>query len=288
MKGGEDLFLFGAVAIFVLGCCIGSFLNVCIYRLPREKSLTSPLRSYCPACHEAIAWYDNIPLLSWVFLRGQCRHCRSLISPRYFIIELLTALLFLVVFAMLHKRPEAPGTAGAYLIFTSLLIVSTATDIELRIIPDEITIGGMIVVFLLSLVFPELHESPEFGRDLVLFTSDRFWGAAAASLMGMAVGAGLIYMTGILGTLLFRREAMGFGDVKLIAMIGGILGWKLVVFVFFLGAVFGAVVGLASFLRTRDHHIPFGPFLALAAMVCLLWGDVIMKRLGLLVGVGLF
>ena len=117
-----------------------------------------------------------------------------------------------------------------------------------------------------------------------MFSADPFWGAAAASLAGMGVGAALIYVTGLFGTLVFRKEAMGFGDVKLLAMIGGMLGWKLVIFAFFLGAVFGAVVGVASFLRTGDHHIPFGPFLAVASLVCVLWGDLIMSYLGLLAG----
>jgi len=274
-----SLYHFGQVSTFVMGCLVGSFLNVCIYRLPRGRSIASPLRSYCPSCHEPIAWYDNVPIISYALLHGQCRKCGSLISPRYWIIELLTGGVFLLVFSMLVARPESLGVVLVYLALAAALIVSTATDLELRIIPDEVSVGGMVLAPIASVVVPSLHANPYFGRSFVWFQNDGFWGPLAASLLGMAVGAGLIYGTGVLGKVVFRKDAMGLGDVKLMAMIGGLLGWKLVIVVFLMSPIFGAVVGLLQLLITGDHHIAYGPFISLATFITMLWGDRIVWRI---------
>ena len=268
---------------FVLGCIVGSFLNVCIYRLPRDRSVFHPTFSYCPCCHHGIAWYDNIPLVSYLALDAQCRHCGSAISPRYPGVELLTGVLFALCFYVLRARGEAMGVVVVYCLLTGALIVSSFIDLELRIIPDSVTLGGALAAPVLCALFPEVHQNPEgvqLGRHLFLFGTPAF-GALAACGMGMLIGSLLTWGTGVMGRAIFRKEAMGLGDVKLMAMIGGIMGWKQALIVFFVAPIFGAVVGIIVLLRTRDHHIPYGPFLSIATVVVMLWGDLIIKALGL-------
>jgi len=269
------------VLVFLFGAVVGSFLNVCIYRLPRGRSLVNPSQSYCPRCHEPIAWYDNIPLVSYLALGRQCRHCGSLISPRYFLVELLTAAAFVVVFRTLLARGQAEttGVLVVYLLLTGALIVSSFIDLELRIIPDELTLGGILAAPVASVLVPALHDNPAFGRSLFVLKAHPRLGALAACFAGMAAGAAAIYLSGLLGRALFRKEAMGMGDVKFIAVIGGLLGWKLALLVFFLAPLIGSVVGLIVMLRTRDHHIPYGPFLSVATFVVMLWGHHILRML---------
>ncbi len=267
--------------LFLFGTFVGSFLNVCIYRLPRGKSLANPPRSYCPICHEMIAWYDNIPLFSYFALGRMCRHCGSLISPRYFIVELLTALGFVGIFLVLRGRGELAPVITVYLILFSALVVSSFVDLELRIIPDEISIGGMFIAPIISLIVPSLHYNPIEGRELIFFHDCAPLGSLCACLVGMAAGAALIYVTGVLGKLVFRKEAMGMGDVKLMAVIGGVLGWKLVLVVFFVAPVIGSIVGLIILMRSREHHIPYGPFLSLATLIVMLVGGDILRGLAI-------
>jgi len=268
------------VFVFLFGSLLGSFLNVCIYRLPRDRSVFSPARSYCPICHQRIAWFDNVPILSWLLLGGCCRHCGTLISSRYAIVEALTASLFTLVYAILVQRGETWGVIAAYEALLAVLIASSFIDIELRIIPDSITLGGAMLAPLVSAIFPDLHMAPHRGRYL-LFTPNPTLGAVAASLAGMAVGSFTIWATGLLGKAIFRREAMGMGDVKFMALVGGVLGWPMTLVTFFLAPVFGAVIGLIVLVRTRDHHIPYGPFLSIAAFVAMLWGADLLRFLGL-------
>lgn len=268
------------VMMFVFGSIIGSFLNVCIYRLPRDKSPWSPSRSYCPQCHELIQWYDNIPLVSYFLLHGHCRRCGSHISSRYLLVEFLTAILFAVAYWVLSGRGESVGVIAVYLAIIAWLIVGSFIDLELRIIPDELTIGAMLLAPVLSVLLPALHQGTALGRSY-LFTNDHLMGPLAASLVGMAVGAGAIYFAGVGGKLLFRKEAMGFGDVKFMAALGGLLGWKPVLLVFFMAPVFGSVIGLIHLLRTKEHHIPYGPFLSAATVVTMLWGDRIFEIVGI-------
>lgn len=266
------------IYVFVLGCLVGSFLNVCIYRLPRDKSVFRPMRSYCPQCHEPIAWHDNIPVVSYLRLGGCCRHCGGVISPRYALVEALTGCLFLLTFAVLRGRApsETWGVVAVSLAFVSLLIASSFIDLELRIIPDSLTLGGAVCMPVVSALLPQLHDRPAYGRDLLFFEDDRTLGALAACFVGMAVGAFAIWLTGLLGRALFRKEAMGLGDVKFMAMAGGFLGWKLTLVAFFIAPFFGALIGIAMLMRTRDHHIPYGPFLSIGAFIAMLWGmDII-------------
>ena len=272
--------LFWLVVTFVFGSIVGSFLNVCIYRLPREKSLLRPHRSYCPHCHEPIAWYDNIPLVSYFALHAQCRQCGFPISARYVAVEFLTAAMFALTFGVLSGRGESAPVIATYLALMAVLIMSSFIDIELRIIPNTVTIGGILLAPVLSVMVPQLHDNGSFGRTFLL-TPNSILGPLAASLIGMAVGAAATWLAGVAGKLLFKREAMGFGDVKFMALLGGLLGWQQVLLIFFIAPFFGATVGLVHLARTKDHHIPYGPFLSVAAAISLLWADRIFGVLGI-------
>ncbi len=270
---------FWIVVLFIFGSIVGSFLNVCIYRLPRDRSPVWPTRSYCPHCHEVIAWYDNIPLVSWFVLSAQCRHCGSYISARYIIVEFLTACLFALTYAVLSARGEPVGVIIVYLALMGMFVLSSFVDAELRIIPDSVTIGAMMFAPICSVLVPNLHRNPPMGRTF-LFSQDSVLGSLCACLVGMAIGAAATWLAGAFGKLIFRREAMGIGDVKFMAALGGFLGWQPLLLTFFMAPLFGSVVGLIYMVRTKDHHIPYGPFLSTAAAVTMLWGDRIFALLG--------
>ena len=272
--------LFWLAAIFILGGMIGSFINVCIYRLPREKSPVRPMRSYCPHCHEPISWYDNIPLVSYFVLGAQCRHCGSNISARYVLVEFLTASMFALTYAVLSSRDESVPVLAIYLALMGILILASFIDLELRIIPNSVTIGGMLLAPVLSVLAPQLHDREAMGRTY-MFSQDNIMGPLAACLTGMVIGAAATWLAGVIGKLMFRREAMGFGDVKFMAALGGFLGWQPVLLIFFTAPLLGAVVGLIHLARTREHHIPYGPFLSIAAAVTMLWADKILALIGL-------
>jgi len=271
--------------VFALGCCVGSFLNVCVYRLPREMSLASP-GSHCPTCNEPIAWFDNVPILSWLALDGLCRRCGVRISARYLLVELLTGLVFLWIYAAHRAAPgdaalARPETFAAYVVLAAALIASSFVDIERMVIPDEISIGGMYVGPVLCAIFPRLIEHDTLlTRWLVGLTgasgSPHLTGLAA-SLVGMVVGAGAIYLAGVFGKLLFRKEAMGFGDVKFMGMVGAFIGWQGALIAFFVACLYGAVVGIVLMVRRRDTHIPFGPYLAAGSLTAMLHGDAALQ-----------
>ena len=272
--------LVGYLFVFCLGLCVGSFLNVCIYRLPREMSLVRP-GSHCPSCNEPIAWYDNIPVLSWVSLGGLCRRCGVLISARYVLVELLTGAVFVWIYAM--HRSGAPGAAletiprlGAYVVLASALIVSSFVDIERMVIPDEISIGGMYIGPVLCAIWPRIIVV-DSGDAVLAKWLLRTAGVSfsphltgfAASIIGMAIGAAVVYAAAILGKALFRKEAMGFGDVKFMGMVGAFIGWYAAV-AFLVACMFGAVVGIVLLIGRRDTHIPFGPYLAAGTLTLML------------------
>ena len=246
--------------MFILGSVVGSFLNVCIVRMPEEKSIVSP-GSMCVQCKKSIPWYDNIPLISYLVLRGRCRFCHEKISPRYVVVELLTGILFLVFYFHFGWT----GVLWPYLVMASGLIVATFVDLKHRIIPDEISIGGLIAGLILSLLVPQLHAA---SSPLL---------SAGRSLLGVLAGGGSIYLMGLIGDFIFKKESMGGGDVKLLAMVGAFLGWKLAVLSFFVAPFFGAVFGVIVKIRTKESTIAYGPFLAVGALISLFWGEALIN-----------
>jgi len=254
------------VFLFLLGAIVGSFLNVCIVRMPHEQSVVTP-RSHCVRCKKTIPWYDNIPFLSYLILRGRCRSCGQKISPRYFFVELLTAF----VFFGLYRYYGITSVLWPYLVMVSGFIVATFVDFEHRIIPDEISVGGMFIGMAFSLFIPALHNVPVDGQSLWMLHLHSF----GLSCLGVLIGGGSIYAMGMLGDFLFKKESMGGGDIKLMAMVGAFMGWKLALLAFFIAPFFGAVYGIAEKIRTKDTAIAYGPFLVLGSLICLFWGDLI-------------
>jgi len=265
--------------MFILGAIAGSFLNVCIVRMPHEKSVVKP-RSHCVHCEKQLLWYDNIPFVSYILLKGRCRFCGQKISPRYFLVELITAVTFVVFYQYFGLTALLP----AYLTMVCGFIVATFVDFEHRIIPDEISVGGMIAGLLFSVFIPELHVvsgGPAGGPAILVHLK-----SLGLSLFGVLVGSGSIYAMGILGDFLFKKESMGGGDVKLMAMVGAFLGWKLAILTFFLAPFLGAVYGIAEKIRTKDTAIAYGPFLAGGALISLFRGDALIRWI--LSGYGLY
>jgi leader peptidase (prepilin peptidase) / N-methyltransferase len=322
--------------IVLFGCLIGSFLNVCIYRMPRsgkvepkdflniagskehadklwedlisngyidedgyverkfkklrrkqqignfglaeqyadskktifkiidqscELSIDKPKRSFCPNCQKQVLWYDNIPLVSYIFLGGKCRFCKKSISFRYFLVELTTAALLVVLYGFFGLSVQF----FVYGVLTCALIVATFIDFDFFIIPDEITLGGLIIGIVLSAIFPQLHGVLTWSESLI------------QAGLGILAGGGSIYLIGRFGEIIFKKESMGGGDVKFLAMIGSILGWQMALLIFFLAPFFGAGVGIMAKLTKGAEIIPYGPYLSLATFLVLLWGNNILK-----------
>lgn len=349
-------FIFSAFA-FALGSVVGSFLNVCIYRLPLDLSVNKPRRSYCPNCKAQLIWYQNIPLLSWLFLRGKCANCGARIAFRYFAVELLTALLFLYIWKAFPWQ-----FAIAYWVFVSLLVAATFIDFEHFIIPDEITIGGTVAGIVASLILPQLMETASrlravltsalsaalgyvvlwivleagkkvFGKkriklegptpflwtrkgddaDFVVGEEQGLWsdyfsresdqlilhcdeaivgerslGAADLRFHYDRVNFGdeqfaldsLERISGVVRELEIPREAMGRGDLKFLACIGAFLGWRAVLFSVFAGSLVGSLVGLLTLIvgkRVWSAKLPFGPYLALGALIWMFFGDELVR-----------
>jgi len=266
-----------AALFFVFGSIIGSFLNVCIVRLPKEESVVRP-RSHCVKCKKLIPWYDNIPLLSYLLLLGKCRNCKTKISFRYFLVELITAVTFVLFYLMFGLNM----LCISYLIMICGFIVATFVDFEHRIIPDEVSVGGMFVGIILSFLIPSLHKVSSF--ELTGLWPNII--SMGYSILGVLVGGGSIYLMGILGDIIFKKESMGGGDVKLLAMVGAFLGWKYALLSFFIAPFFGAVYGLIEKIRTKDSAIAYGPFLVLGSLISLFFGDYIIYWI--LSGYGLY
>ncbi len=246
------------IFFFLLGSAIGSFLNVCIYRIPRDKSIVKP-PSACPGCGRPIRPFDNIPILSYIFLKGKCRNCGTKISIRYPLVELLTGIFFL----LLYLKYGLTFELIVFMILLALLIVISFIDLDFQIIPDILSIGGVVLGFILSIIRP-------FFRDLDPIFD--YW----ESLKGIIVGGGLLFAIAWLYQFFTKREGMGGGDIKLLGMIGAFCGWKGVVFSLVSGSVFGTLIGIPIMLSKGQggkYAIPFGPFLSLGAIVYIFKGD---------------
>lgn len=257
---GPLFWAYCSVLAFFFGACVGSFLNVCIYRIPREESIVAP-RSHCPHCGKPIAWYDNIPLLSWLVLRARCRACGGPISPRYVLVELLTAVLFWLVWRTYGLDARTP----VYWLVVGGLILGTFVDLEHLIIPDRVSLGGWVAGLVLSPLVPALHGVATAREALM------------SSAIGLAAGAGSLWLVGVLGKAAFRKDAMGLGDVKLLGGLGALLGWRAVLFIIMGSSLVGSLVGLGLIVGRRrewQSRIPYGPYLALAALVWILRGRV--------------
>ncbi|HUF12332.1 MAG TPA: prepilin peptidase [Longimicrobiales bacterium] len=242
----------------LVGAVIGSFLNVCIHRWPRDESVVAP-RSRCPRCGNAIAWYDNVPMLSWLALRGRCRHCGLRISLRYPLVELAVALIWggaVLAFAWgsLSLTLPAIGEALRLAVFLTVLLGIALTDAQHYIIPDEFSIGGLVIGVALSFLPGGITPM--------------------AAGIGAAVGFALLWLVAVLGEAAFRKPAMGGGDIKMMAFIGAFLGWQGVLLTIFLGSLLGALIFGPISYRT-GKLVPFGIFLAIGAAVTVLWGDTL-------------
>ncbi len=239
------------ITAFIFGICIGSFLNVCIFRLPAGKSIVNPPSS-CPECGTAIRFYDNLPVLSYFILRGRCRHCHTPIAFRYVLVELLGGLMALCVYLRF-----GPGSEGiVYYAFIAALIVIMFIDIDHRIIPDVISLPGIVLGFAASFLLPSLSWTD--------------------SLLGLLAGGGSLYAVAWGYELITGKEGMGGGDIKLLAMIGAFIGWKGVLLTIFMGSAIGTLVGLTDMVAKKKNmkmRIPFGPFLAIGAIIHLFWGN---------------
>jgi leader peptidase (prepilin peptidase)/N-methyltransferase len=259
------------IALF-FGLCIGSFLNVCIARLPLEISVVSP-RSRCPKCKKLIVWYDNIPVLSYLLLRARCRKCGVSISSRYPAVEALTG----VVSLLLALRYGFGPMWALYLGFAASMIVLTLIDLDHRILPDVITLNGIWIGVAVSLylALPSLLASRLLGLVGLDVSNPRIL-ALTASLAGVAFGGGLLW---IVREAFFRVrgiEGMGLGDVKMMAMVGAFLGLPLTLLTILLGSVAGSVIGLTFirlFGKSREYELPFGTFLGIGAVISVLYGN---------------
>jgi leader peptidase (prepilin peptidase) / N-methyltransferase len=274
-----------ALWLFAMGTVVGSFLNVCIYRIPWQKSVIWP-GSHCPSCLSVIRARDNVPILGWLILKGRCHTCASRISPRYPLIEALTGVLFVAVYAI-DVHWGAPVWAGAnpyasvayHTLFVSLLIAATFIDYDLYILPDAITVTGMVLGVSIGALIPEARLDPSAPAVAVVTT---YRAGLIIGVQGLLIGGALVWVVRIVFGALLRREAMGFGDVMLLAMIGAFLGWQAAVLAFFLGAFYALAHALGKAVRSitkwlrgvklkgSDHEIPFGPYLSMAALTLML------------------
>ena len=266
---------------FSLGACIASFLNVCIWRLPREESVVRP-GSHCPNCNAPIRWYQNIPIVSWCCLRGRCANCHQPISPRYVVVELLGGVLFLLAYlqwampAILGCPPALglvpivdPALMAVEALAVTGLILGSFIDLDHFYLPDRVTIGGMVLGVPLSFLVPEMQGQVDRLAAL-------YW-----SLGGMAGAFLFLWGVGAIFSKLFRKEALGFGDVKLIGAVGAFFGPWAALFTIILSSVVGSVAGVALMARGRAKlggftAVPYGPFLALGALVWMYWGPALL------------
>lgn len=244
---------------FLFGLTLGSFLNVCIYRIPIKKSIAFP-PSGCTVCGSRIKFYDNIPILSYLILRGRCRHCGEAFSMLYPTVELVMGLLSVALLAYFNVFNHNFPIYFIFLIFIAALICISFIDLEHQIIPDVISLPGILIGFILSFFFPHVT-----------------W---VSSLIGILIGGGILYLVALLFEVLMKKEGMGGGDIKLLAMIGAWLGWKAVLFVILASSLAGSILGSIMLLLAKKGlrtQIPFGPYLALGAILYIFFGNELIE-----------
>ena len=243
---------------FAMGACIASFLNVVIWRVPRGESIVSP-PSHCPNCNAPIKWYQNIPILSWLALRGKCANCKTPISPRYILIELLGGVLFLVVFWKFGATVATP----VMWIWIALMIVGSMIDFDHKLLPDFVTVGGMVLGVAAG------------GVDSCRLQS---FAPVAWSFVGLVFGFGLLWLIRWLGSKAFKREAMGMGDVFLMGAVGALFGPVAVLVTLILSSVFGSIVGLSMVALSKTKfgkfvEIPSGPYICMGCLAWMFFGN---------------
>ncbi len=251
------LSIFIAVMSFVFGACIGSFLNVVIYRMPEGQSIVSP-PSHCPVCNHAIPFYFNLPIFSFLLLKGKCGFCNTHISIRYPLVELITGVLALGLFLKFGVTPAALF----YFIFGAVLIATSFIDLDHQIIPDKLSLPGIIIFSTSCLFVPEM--------------------SFISVVWGVLAGGGILYLVALFYYYIRKQQGMGGGDIKLLAMIGAATGVKGAFFTLFTGSVFGTLGGVAAMALAKEFkkkgaRIPFGPFLSLGAILYVFWGEPVIR-----------
>lgn len=262
--------IFGSLAAFAYGSCLGSFINVCIWRMPRGESVVSA-PSHCTVCGELIRWYDNLPVLSYLILRGRCRHCRTPYSPRYFIVEVLTGLLFIGVLLKSGMAQQPPAVMLPYCTMVLAAVAAAWIDAEHRIIPDQLNCTMAVIGIASAAVFPDIWG-----------VESHLTGAIHSVAAGAVTGT-LLAVFAVAGKKLFRREALGWGDVKYVAAIATLIGLPGALWTIFAGSWAGMIYGIIyAAIRKRPlkyTSIPFGPFLSAAALIWVFAGNWIIKLL---------
>ena len=267
----------GYIFIFVFGAAVGSFLNVVIHRVPNEESIVYP-NSACPHCKSSIKPYDNIPILSWLILRGKCRNCKNPISPRYPAVELLTALLFVLTYWQIGFNPFLP----VCLIFVTTMIALIFIDAENMILPNVITYPLLVFALLIRIIYPFFFGAAYFS-DFKVYPLNQMGDypvwliSLAGAILGGLMGGGSLWLVGEIWKRLRGVDAMGLGDVKMMFAVGALLGWRLTLLSIFLGAFSGAIIGVFLIARQKDKdlqtQIPFGIFLGIGSIIALLFGE---------------
>ncbi len=257
------------IIFFILGLIVGSFLNVCIYRIPRSLSIVNP-PSACPGCNAPVRPWDNIPLVSYILLGGKCRNCKGQISFRYPLVELLNGVLYWSVVTSFGFGWHVPLICA----FVSALVVITFIDLDFQIIPDSITLPGIIIGLLsASFLLPDPFIVHRFALSLSVVGFKN-------SLAGLLFGGGLFYLIAELGRRITKTDALGGGDIKMMALVGAFMGWKSILLTTFIGSLSGSLVGIFLMVakgKGSKSRIPFGPFLALGALATLFFGNVILQ-----------
>ena len=259
------------VFAFWLGACVASFLNVVVWRVPRGESIVSP-PSHCPKCNAPIKWWQNVPIVSWLALRGKCAACRAPISPRYIIVEFLGGCLFLGVFWRVAAAQPAftwmlPVALFVMWPWVALMLVGSLIDFDHKLLPDFVTVGGMVLGVVYGGLRSAVFRAPAFVLD---------------SLAGLAFGFGLLWLVRYFGSKAFKREAMGMGDVFLMGAVGALFGPVAVLVTLILSSVFGSIVGVGMIALAKTRlgsfaEIPFGPYICLGCLAWMFWGPELVR-----------